>query len=112
MSDTNNELPGVVFRLQNTQVLGTATKKRKMARVTLDAEINDDAVWDVVKDKLKELKVYAIEDFKGELLNALVEEHKKLEAAHEALKKSYATMADENRQMKAGLSVLHHQLDR
>lgn len=111
MSTTNDDLPGVIFRLQNAQVLGTANKKRKMARVTLDAEINDDAVWEVAKKKLKELKVYTVEDFKGELLNALAEEHKKLEAAHAALQRAHETVLAENRQMKAGLSVLHQQIE-
>lgn len=110
MSD-EDQLPGVVFEMTQCDVLGTAVAGKKRAKVMLTAIINDDAVWEEVKKKLDGLKVYTADDFKGELLNALREEHAKIEAENKQLRSSFEATMEDNRRMSAALSVLHKQIE-
>lgn len=106
-----DQLPGVILRVQDTALMGTFTGKKKRVKVTLEAEVNDEAVWNAAYAKLSEgLKVYTVDDFKTEMLNALREEHQKIEAELRQLRQQYDVAIEENRQMKAGLSVLNRQI--
>lgn len=100
-------LPGVVFYHTGSEMLGTV-KSKKVVRVTLRAEIENEEVWQAAFDKLKEgLKVYTADDFKTELLNALREEHANVEAENKRMKIELDRLRDENQQMTAALSVIH-----
>lgn len=54
---------------------------QKGVELTVVCHINDEEVWKVVEKKFLEgFRVYTVEDFKGEMLAALREEFKELEA--------------------------------
>lgn len=109
---SEDKLPGVVFRVKDSELVGVATGKRKRVNVTLEAEVHDDAVWEAAFTRLQEgLKVYTVDDFKTEMLNALREEHMATEVENRRLKTELKNALEENKQMKAGLSVLHRQIE-
>lgn len=109
MNDEN--LPGVVFHKKSSELIGTTTKGVKRVRVVLEAEIRDEDVWKSAEDKLDGLKVYTVDDFKGEMLNALREDYAKLEEEAVSLRAERDALKDDNLRMSAGLSVLHRQID-
>ena len=107
---TNDNFPGVVFYMNNTQVLASS-KGLERVKVVLVAEIRDAQVWKEVAPKLDGLKIYTADDFKGEMLNALREEHLKLEAEKKRLEKELAASNEKVEQMTSALSVLHRQIE-
>lgn len=113
----DDNLPGVTLHFEGSSVLNTRKNLKgvtvRTVRLQVIAEITDDTVWQTVESKFKDgLKVYTVDDFKGELLNALREEYKKLEAEAEGLRRANTHLLEENQHMKAGLSVLHQGLER
>lgn len=111
MSDENDHLPGVVFHKKSSEVLGTTKKGVKRVQVILEAEIRDEEIWKSVEEKLNGLKVYTVDDFKGEMLNALREDYLKLEIEKKRLEIENTGLREENQHMKAGLSVLQSQIE-
>lgn len=109
--NSNDQLPGVVFRKKSSELMGTTTKGVKRVRVTLEAEIRDDAVWQAAEEKLDGLKIYTVNDFKGEMLSALRDDYLKLEQEAERLRAQVTDLTEENAHMKKGLSVLQRQID-
>jgi hypothetical protein len=110
MSD-ENDLPGVVFHKKSSELIGTTTKGVKRVRVVLEAEVRDDAIWAAAEAKLDGLKVFTVDDFKGEMLNALREDYAKIEAERDALLAELQALREDNLQKTAALSVLHRQID-
>lgn len=110
MSD-ENDLPGVVFHKKSSEMLGTTHKGHKRVKVVLEAEVRDDAIWQDVEEKLNGLKVYTVDDFKGEMLNALREDYIKLEREKKRVDAALAEAMEENQRMKGALGVLNHQLE-
>jgi hypothetical protein len=106
----DQDLPGVVFQLLNVTTIHRGQKGVKLIRVTLDAEVSDDAVWRIVEEKLKTFKVYAAVDFKSELLEVLRKENAALESKLKTLELSYKTVVEESKQMRTALDVLQRGL--
>jgi hypothetical protein len=88
----------------------TKVGAKKTVKVTLDAEVNDEEVWEVARRKLDGMKIHTVEDFQTELLNALRAENKTLERRLAELETAYRRTQEDNRSMRAALSVLSHQL--
>jgi hypothetical protein len=103
------EIPGVTLHFRGSEVQkGTDTKT---AKITLSATIHDDAVWEAVERKLIEgLQIYTVNDFKTELLSALRKENMALEQKLQRLETTCRQAQEENRHMKAALSVLSREL--
>lgn len=109
MNKHEEALPGVVLRFRNAELRKVGGKKT--VSVTLDAEVNDEEVWEVARKKLDGLKIYSVNDFRSELLEALRKENAELEKRAIAAEKTTASLLEENRSMKAALSVLHRGLE-
>lgn len=101
----SDDLPGVVLRFRSAEQGKTVSNKR-MVKVTLDAEIANEDVWESALKQLQELKIYTVNDFKSELLAVLRSENEELTKKLEAMDRSYKTMAAENFRMKSALAVL------
>lgn len=110
MSD-ENDLPGVVFHKKSSELVGTTAKGVKRVKVVLEAEVRDDAVWAAAEAKLDGLKIFTVDDFKGEMLNALREDYAKLETEANAMRTELETLRADNLQKNAALSVLHRQIE-
>lgn len=111
MTAPNDDLPGVTFHKKSSELAGKTFKGHKRIRIVLEAEVSDDAVWDVVEKKLDGLKVYSSDDFKGEMLSSLRLDYLKLEEENKRLNARLGQALEENVHMKSALSVLNHQLE-
>lgn len=105
----NEEIPGVVIRFRTAELRKVGGKK--VVNVVLDAEVHDEEVWEAARKKLDGMKIYTVNDFQTELLHAVRKENEELTKRNEELEKSNKRALDENRQMKAALSVLGRQLE-
>lgn len=105
----NQELPGVIIRFRSAELSKAANKK--IVKVTLDAEVNDEAVWEVARQKLDGMKIYTVNDFQTGLLDAMRQENKQLEARSQELARENLQLSEENKTMKAAFSVLGHQIN-
>ena len=65
--------------LDDATQLASAEHKAR-ARVVLHADIDDFELWDSVVLKLNGLRIYTIDDFKGEMLTVLQQETHRLES--------------------------------
>lgn len=107
----NDGLPGVEFSLISSNIRQANVTKKRYATVTLEAQIHDDPIWEAVLAKFQSgLKIYSVEDFKTEILNALRKENERLEACNKSLDNALRNAVTENQQMKAALGVLGRQL--
>jgi len=105
-----DDLPGVVLRFKEGQQLKTNTGKR-IARIVLEAEVNDTEIWDAVETKLRAgMKVYTINDFQTELAEALRKENESLERKLQALQKRHDALSSEARGMRSSLESLYYGL--
>jgi hypothetical protein len=74
-----NEIPGVRLEHRGSKVFEVAGVKK--AEMTVIATIKDESIWkDVEKKFIDGFDVFTIEDFKGEMLQALRMENEELEA--------------------------------
>lgn len=110
MSDQDT-LPCVTFQVASSEELGKTHRATTRVKVVLVAEFADNELWDSVKSKLNGLKIYAAEDFKGEMLSALREDHLKLEQENAKLKAEKERLTAENLRMSGALGVLQRQID-
>lgn len=119
-----DDLPGVVFRLRGSE----ASKLHNgsfSVKVKLDAEVQDEVLWDAVKKKLEEgLKIYTVNDFKTELAEVLRVENAGIEKKAAELEVAYRNLLVTNKnlmeehqklqaetaRMREAFSVLHGQL--
>jgi hypothetical protein len=102
----NDDLPAVIFRLRGSELLGSSSG-RKRTRVVLDADIYNEEIYDSALQKLQELKVYTVDDFKTELLKVLRNENRELERKLDLVVKHRDGLLEENKVMSAALSALH-----
>jgi hypothetical protein len=67
-----DEVPGVTFHLVNAAMMGTTLAGVKTVRVTLDATVTDDELWEDIRKKFSEgLRMYKGEDFHTAVLDAV-----------------------------------------
>lgn len=79
MAEKAAPIPGVTLWHRGAKLFETGGQKR--VELTVVAHINDEQIWKVVEKKFLEgFHVYTAEDFKGEMLAALRDEYKELEA--------------------------------
>jgi hypothetical protein len=79
MTDKAPPIPGVTLWHRGAKLFQKAGQKG--VELTVVAHINDEDVWKVVENKFLEgFRIYTVEDFKGEMLMALRDENKELEA--------------------------------
>lgn len=100
----NEELPGVRLWLKQykLQSAGTVTT----AEVVMRCEVNDANVWESVKEKLREgLRIYSVDDFKTELLNALRDEVKTLETRLSNREQEIRELRHQNKVLRAAVAV-------
>lgn len=102
----DDEVVGVEFRLWSTTNTRTSNG-HLMVRVTLDAEVVDEELWQAVKEKLSEgLKIAAVGDFRDSLNQVLRKDNSSLERQVEALRKSNELLQENARKMRDALTVL------
>ena len=115
MMKDDDTLPGVVFRLKQVNMREAPLTGKQFAQVVLETDtlnpfVISPHVWEEVVKKLSSFKVYAVDDFKTELLNALREENKRLEQVNQNIQVDLRKVLEENERMREALSVLHQQL--
>ncbi len=71
MGMDTEKLPGVTLTLVSTAIKRAIENKKKLVEVRLSAKIEDEEVWKAVVEKLKVIRIYTIEDLKGEMVNVL-----------------------------------------
>ncbi len=72
-------IPGVILWHRGAKLFKRAGQKN--VELTVVAEVADEAIWQVVEKKFLEgFAVYSVEDFKGEMLEALRSVNRDLEA--------------------------------
>lgn len=71
MGTDTEKLPGVTLTLVSTIIKRAIENKKKLVEVRLAAKIEDEEVWKAVVEKLKVIRIYTIEDLKGEMVNVL-----------------------------------------
>jgi hypothetical protein len=75
MSD--HKLPGVTLWWEKSEIKRASGPKMTVA-VSLTAQIEDEGIWQTVQQKLVEgLRIYTVDDFKGEMIVVLNEEIEK-----------------------------------
>ena len=104
MNAHEEAMPGVTIRFRTSELRKVGGKK--VVSVTLDAEVNDEDVWEAARKRLDGMKIYTVDDFKTEILAALREENVKLVSRHSDVVESNQVLTAENQRMKAALSVL------
>lgn len=106
----SDELPGVFFRLMGLEKSRTQDGHLVM-KVSLRAEVNDEKLWDEVKEKLQQgLKIYTINDFKTEIAEMLRKENVRLEAKSSELERAYSNLLLQAKSMREALAVLGQDL--
>lgn len=112
MASVSDDLPGVVLRFRSSEQLKTFAGKRHV-KVTLDAEVTSEPVWEAALEKLKELKIYTVADFQSELMDALRRENEVLESKSKLLEDLHSKalyevsrLRQENQDMRVALSVI------
>jgi len=76
--EQETRIPGVTFWLIEATE-GQSKVHKARAHVVLAADIEDFELWDDVKAKLNGLRIYTVEDFKGQMAALLRSEVSKLE---------------------------------
>ena len=72
MSD--HKLPGVTLWWERSEIKKASGEKMTVA-VVLTAQVEDEATWQVVQQRLVEgIRIYTVEDFKGEMIIVLNDE--------------------------------------
>lgn len=74
LNDVKDRIPGVSFSYKRIEVLGTSQRGQRRYKIELFADVNDQALWDSVKEKLKRLKLHSNSNFKDEIIDTLGEE--------------------------------------
>lgn len=79
-----DELPGVHLRVTKSDLKAIGSKKT--ASVTLVGEVRDEVIWKAVLARLQSegMKLYSVDDFKTELVNAMRMEVRSLESRIQA----------------------------
>lgn len=79
-----DELPGVHLRVTKSDLKAIGSKKT--ASITLVGEVHDEDIWKVVLSRLhaEGMKIYSVDDFKTELVNAMRMEVRSLESRVQA----------------------------
>lgn len=65
------KLPGVTLTLVSTTLRRAIENNKKLVDVRLTAKIEDEEVWKAALEKLKVIRIYTVEDLKGEMVNVL-----------------------------------------
>jgi hypothetical protein len=119
-----DDLPGVIFRFRGAEKSKTFNGTTTIIKVTLDAEVQSEELWAVVREKLTELKIYTVNDFKTELAEVLRVENVAIERKATELEVAYRNLLESNKrlteshqklqeeaaQMREAFSVLSSQL--
>lgn len=118
MSDEQkkDELPGLVFYHKGSKRLAVAGKQK--AEVRLEADVNDEAVWEeILKKFIEGLPVYTVLDFKGAMVEAFRGEVKELEGKNlllertlERVEREKALLVEELEKARAPLAALGKRL--
>ena len=98
----NDELPGVHLRVTATDL--RLVGSTKTASIKLVGEVRDEVVWTSVRDRLQAegLKIYSIDDFKTELLNAMRSEVVRLEACVRLRDREIRELKHQNNMLQLG----------
>ena len=89
MADEKKQIPGVRLEHRGSKIFERAGKKS--VEMTVVAQINDEEVWKEVEGKfIAGFDVFTIEDFKGEMIQAMRSENGELEAKIRVLENELA----------------------
>lgn len=105
-----SDLPGLFFHHRGSKRFAVAGKQK--AEVHLEADVNDEQVWDdVLKKFIDGFPVYTAEDFKGQLVDAFREEVKALEGKNIILERQVERLEREKALLTESLERLRAPLD-
>ena len=96
MTMPEEDIPGVVFELENSSERFSDKTKKKWALITLKAEINKEEVWQAVQEQLRKgFKVHGVEDFKTEIINAMRAENQRMQQQIKELHREVAELQED-----------------
>ena len=115
------QVPGVTFSLEDAEL--RKVKGKKIAKVTLEAVIMDDDVWEAVQDKLDGMKIYSVEDFQEQIIDLMKDDNEKLDGqvgslqerlqeAHEHMKQQASFDAQTVEELRRENEALRQRVDR
>ncbi len=101
----DNGLPGITFWLKESSTVAVTGKY--VVTVTLLANFKDEAQWNVAKGKLEAgLKIFTVDDVKSQIITALQDEVKSLEAQTSDLQAQVNQLLYEKTSMQLELDQL------
>ena len=90
--EREERIPGVTLWLDEGTILPPGDKPTEEflahGRIVLTAAITDFAVWDDVVDKVNGMRIYAVDDFKSEMIEMLQDDVKEADQHLEDVKRS------------------------
>lgn len=107
MANDDDGLPGVVLKLETSEVAGISADSRRILKLGFRAWVKDKSIWDQVEKKLEAgLKIYTTDDFKTEMMRTLRDENHRLEDEKHALLCEKSRLMTENADLKSSLSAI------
>ena len=107
MEKKNDSLPGITLKIVSQEITRSAITRRKVARLEVEVDIVDDAVWAAAEQKLSEgFKVYTVDDFKTEMMRTLREENQRLEGERHDMLGEQSRLKTQNADLQSSLTAL------
>lgn len=100
--EPDTRIPGVTFYLKTADY--KVINKRAQSTVVLHAEIHDPSMWEDIRAKLKEIRIYQGDNFKNELIEILQEDKAELEGEKGTFEEVLRT-ADERMKQEISLAT-------
>jgi hypothetical protein len=108
-----DRVPGITFHHVSSALSGTHSPGTRTIRVTLDATVTDEELWEETKKKFIEgLRVYKGEDFHFAIIDAIKADHDDLRREHEALQRELRQEKDARALVEAELTRYKEPLTR